>query len=289
MIYFDARDFNPKRIQPVTHGLGEHPLLQLDALRALARRLPEKQVRFHAITAGAGSDFERATEQHKHALAFDEALADIERSGSWIAFHNVQTDPEYRALLDQVLDGVRAQIDGKDPGMFNRAFWIFIQSPGSVTPFHMDHENNFLMQIRGRKHARVWHPEDCLTGQALETFHSEWTRKDARYDETYNASAHVFELQPGQGVYMPSTGPHLVHNLDNVSITISMTYCTAATRRLETINRGNRVLRKFGVKPLSVGASPWRDSLKYGMFRSYYDTRSVLRGQPRDIPEWARL
>lgn len=84
-IDFDLGAFDRKVIQPVRHNLAEHPLLQLDALRALARRLGEKQVRHHAITATAGSDLEKAPEQHKIGIGFDEALARIETAGSWIA------------------------------------------------------------------------------------------------------------------------------------------------------------------------------------------------------------
>lgn len=285
-IEFDAERFNPARIQVVRHNLSEHPLLSLSALTALAHRLAKKQVRFHAISAQAGSDFERAPEEHRHAMEFDQALASIETSGAWIALHNVQTDPEYRALLDATLDQVEARVGHRDPGMFNRAFWIFIQSPGSVTPFHMDHEQNFLMQIRGRKTARVWHPEDCLDNYTLEVFHSEYTRREVRYDDAWNVRAHKFDLEPGVGCYMPFTGPHLVHNLDGVSVTISMTYCTEETRRVETIHRGNHSLRRLGFTPKAVGSAPWLDAVKHRAFGGYLSARSRLRGRDPRLPDW---
>jgi hypothetical protein len=290
LIEFDAASFNPKRITPVTHNLVGHPLLSLPKLRELALRLNQKQVRFHATTAGAGSNFERTTEEHKHSMSLDDALANMDNSGSWIALHNVQTDPEYRALLDEALDQVRDRLGAKDPGMFNRAFWIFIQSPGSTTPFHMDHEQNFLMQVAGKKTARVWHPEDCLTDYVLEVFHSEYTRKEVAYDPKWNEVAHKFDLEPGQGVYMPFTGPHLVNNLDNVSITLSMTYCTDETRRVETLYRGNHALRKLGRKmgiaPAPVGRRPMADSLKHAAFRSYLTARAKMRGRDPRLPDW---
>src|ERR1700730_4263620 len=278
-IALDTAAFDPDRIQLVAHDLASHPLLQIEALRALVRRLPSSQVRFHATTAGAATDFERAPEQHRHHLGFEEALADIESSGSWIALHNVQTDAAYKALLDEVLDEVNVAIAPKDPGMFNRALWIFLQSPHSITPFHMDHEANFLLQILGRKSARLWHPHDCLSDHSLEVFHAEFHRREVTYQEEYDKHSRVFALGPGDGVYMPSTGPHLVTNLDNVSITISMTYCTKSTRRMETLNRANHLLRRFGHAPRAVGKSALRDAVKYRVFQAFYDTRSILRGQ----------
>ena len=37
---------------------------------------------------------------------------------------------------------------------------IFVSSPGAVTPFHMDHEHNFILQIRGNKKLYTWDPMD---------------------------------------------------------------------------------------------------------------------------------
>ena len=288
-IQFDGGKFDPKRIMPVRHDLADHPLLTLPSLLALAKRLPEKQVRFHANTARVDSDFERTETEHPHHLGLEEAMANIETSGSWIALHNAQTDPEYRVLLDEALDQVQARIDGKDPGMFNRAMWIFVQSPKAVTPFHIDHEQNFLMQVKGKKKALVWHPEDCISDHALEIFHSQWHRKEVKYEADYDKLAHKFELEPGHGVYMPSTGPHLVSNYDNVSITISMTYCTNETRRIETVYRCNNAMRKLGITPREVGRSTLVDASKRAVYGSYLGLRAAIKGDRSDIPGWARL
>src|SRR3546814_20656273 len=34
--------------------------------------------------------------------------------------------------------------------------FIFISSPGSITPFHFDPEHNILLQLQGRKVMNVW-------------------------------------------------------------------------------------------------------------------------------------
>jgi hypothetical protein len=39
---FDAHSFQPMRIMPVTHTLMEHPLLQLDSLVELSKRLAQR-------------------------------------------------------------------------------------------------------------------------------------------------------------------------------------------------------------------------------------------------------
>ncbi|MEP7345780.1 MAG: cupin-like domain-containing protein [Gemmatimonadaceae bacterium] len=288
-IEFDAAKFDPKRITAVRHDFATHPLLTVESLLSLARRLPQKQVRFHANTARADSDFERTEKEHPHHLGLQEAMANMETSGSWIAFHNAQTDPLYKGLLDEALSEVQGRIEDKDPGMFNRGMWIFVQSPNAVTPFHIDHEQNFLMQVKGRKKAMLWHAEDCITDHALEVFHSQWHRKEVKYEPQYAASAQTFELEPGMGAYMPSTGPHLVSNYDNVSITLSLTYCTNETRRIETVYRCNNAFRKLGLKPGAVGRSALADSSKRALYGSFLAARAAIKGDRSDIPGWARL
>ncbi len=86
---------------------------------------------------------------------------------------------------------------------------------------------------------------------------------------------------------MPFTAPHLVNNLDNVSITISMTSCTEETRRTETIHRGNHKLRKMGLKLRPVGQNPKVDAVKHAAFRAYLDVRARRLGKDPLIPDWA--
>ena len=139
-----------------------------------------------------------------------------------MALHNVQNDPLYRTLVDEVLDYVQPRVDKKDPGMHDRAGWIFITSPNAVTPYHMDHEHNFILQVRGKKTLHVWEPLDreVVTERSLELFHAKHSRELVQYREEFQRRARVFDLEPGMGGYMPTTSPHWVKNGDGVSITV---------------------------------------------------------------------
>ena len=135
------------------------------------------------------------------------------------------------------------------PGMCYRAGWIFVSSPGTVTPFHMDHEHNFILQIRGTKRLYAWDPFDrvVISERAQELFHDQHSRELVKWDEGFRARARVFDLEPGLGGYMPSTTAHMVENGPEPSITISFTYYTDSTRRRELLYRGNARLRRFGI------------------------------------------
>ena len=53
--------------------------------------------------------------------------------------------------LTTALSEIKPFAELASTGMKQKQGFIFISSPGSVTPFHIDPENNFLLQIRGSK------------------------------------------------------------------------------------------------------------------------------------------
>jgi hypothetical protein len=191
---------------------------------------------------------------------------------------NVQADPIYRRLIDDVLDEVKPIVERRDPGMCYRAGWIFVSSPNTVTPFHMDHEHNFILQIRGKKRLYTWDPFDreVVSERAQELFHDQHSRELVVWKEAWRSRARVFELEPGLGGYMPSTTPHMVENGDGPSITISFTYYTDATRQRELLYRGNARLRRLGIEPHPIGTSPSRDRVKRAVINSYTTAKNAV-------------
>lgn len=273
--------FSPWHVGAVRHRLVGHPLLQLPQLVALARRLGQAggAIRHHDDRASPGTDFVTAPETHRAAAPAVEALERIEESRVWLALHNVQLDPEYRALIDEILDAARPAVDARDPGMCHRAGWIFVTSPGAVTPYHMDHEHNFILQVQGRKTLHVWEPLDreVVTEASLELFHGTGSRALVKWTEDIQPKARVFELEPGMGGYMPSTAPHWVRNGPEVSITISATYYTDSTRRAKLLHATNHRLRSLGMRPSPVGASPLADTVKVRAMRALRGSKELAR------------
>jgi hypothetical protein len=272
--------FDPWRVQAMTHGLCGHRLLEPDALLALAQRLEARRsVRTHADTATAGTSFADAPKLHPNGQGAATTLADIAHAKAWMSLLNVQADPQYRGLVDEVLDAVRPMVEAVDPGLCYRGGWIFISSPGAITPFHIDHEHNFILQIRGRKRLYTWDPFDRVVvgEEALERFHDAHSRELVRWDESFRARARVFDLEPGLGGYMPSTSAHLVENGPEPSVTVSFTYYTDATRRRELLYRGNARLRRLGLAPAPVGSARWRDAAKLATLGAFATAKSALR------------
>lgn len=272
--------FDPWKIQVATHRLGDHPLLQFDALVELGQRLLERRlVRTHNADATAGTSFADAPKLHPNTKSAAETLAGIAEAKAWMSLLNVQADPTYRRLVDEVLDEVRPQIDAKDPGMCYRAGWIFVSSPGAVTPFHIDHEHNVILQILGTKRLYTWDPFDreVVSERAQELFHDQHSRELVTWKDDFKQRARVFELAPGMGGYMPSTTPHMVENGPGPSITVSFTYYTDSTRRRELLYRGNARLRRLGLSPRPIGESQVRDRALAAALGGFTTAKSALR------------
>jgi hypothetical protein len=149
-----------------------------------------------------------------------------------------------------------------------RQGFIFVSSPGSVTPYHIDPENNFLLQIRGSKTVHLFDPEDrlVLPEEKIEAFFQGAHRNLVIADEMMDRGQY-FELAPGEGLHFPVVAPHWVKNGPEVSVSFSITFQTNDSRRRQSLHRFNSGLRKLGLRPAAVNQSPWRDELKFSLCR----------------------
>lgn len=276
----DWNAFDPWRIQPVRHHLADHALLQMPALCELGKRLESKgRVRTHSSEATAATAFNHAPSLHPNLRGAAKTLADVENAAAWLSLLNVQADAEYRPLVDSVLNPVRRNIELLDPGMCYRAGWIFVSSPAAVTPFHMDKEHNFILQIRGSKRIYVWDHDDTevVSELARDQFHRSHSRDLILWRDEFRERAQIFDLTAGTGAYMPSTSPHMVENGDEVSITMSFTYYTRATRRNSLLHRVHDHMRALGLAPPAVGRYPVLDSMTCAAATSLSNSRRMAR------------
>jgi len=260
-----GRDFN-RRPFVISHTLANHPLLTLPSLIELSNRLPESNVRYNRADLPVNGIVYDAP---KTGLSIQETIRQIEECGSWMVLRFVEQDPEYRKLVDHCLDEIQAYSDPIMPGMFKREGFVFITSPGGVTPFHMDPEYNFLLQIRGSKTANLLDVEDrsIVSEELLEKFLSGEDYKH-EFKDQYRERAFTFELKPGEGLHFPVTWPHWVKNGNEVSISFSITFRSHQSERREIVYKVNNYLRKRGIQPRPFGKSRATDAAKSYAYRA---------------------
>ncbi|MCI0685081.1 MAG: cupin-like domain-containing protein [Gemmataceae bacterium] len=271
------RDNFARRPFLIGHRLADHPLFQLPRLLELARSLPEANVEYNAgdIPISVAPELTPRT-----GLSPEETVRRIEECRSWMALKYVEHDPDYRDLLERCLAEVRPHSAPIAPGMMQAQAFIFLTSPHSVTPYHMDPEHNFLLQIRGSKRIHQFDPCDrsIVTEQDLERFYG-GAHRNMTFREEFRSKAWVFDLQPGQGLHFPVTAPHFVENGPSVSVSFSITFRTPDLERRSIVHNVNAYLRGRGWRPSPFGQRPWRDRLKAAGYRMWRKARAWL-GRP---------
>lgn len=255
-----ASEFNRRPFQ-IGHQLDQHPLLSLESLVGLCQRLPASSVEYNAGNLPVSIDPGLTP---RNGLDPEETIRRIAECKSWLVLKNVEQDPAYKALLDACLDEMQPFVDPVAPGMRQREAFVFVSSPGSVTPYHIDPENNFLLQVRGSKRVHMFDPMDrvVLSEERIEAFFA-GAHRNLQMDENLMERGQWFELQPGDGLHFPVVAPHWVQNGPDVSVSFSITFQTDDSSRRQSLHRMNGWLRKRGIRPSDVGTSPWQDDLKF--------------------------
>jgi hypothetical protein len=266
-----AANFN-RRPFPIGHRLCDHPLFALPKLLELARRLPETDIEYNAGDIPMNLDPSRTP---RTGLSVEETIRRIEECRSWMVLKYVENDPEYGVLLRRCLAEIRPHSEPIAPGMVQPEGFIFISSPNSVTPYHLDPEHNFLLQIRGSKTVKQF-DRSVVSDEEFEKFYG-GAHRNLVFKEEFAAKSWTFELQPGMGLHFPFTFPHWVQNGPSVSISFSITFRTPDLERRAMVYNVNAWLRRWGLRPTPPGQSRWRDALKHIALRMGRRTRRLLR------------
>jgi hypothetical protein len=273
--------FNQFKIAQLRHQLVGHPLMSTDSLAALALRIDPDYVRFHGGERQLGTDMGEMlrTDPTRHRLRH--AIANLHKAEAFVQIMNVRSDPAYNALLDEIFAEVLPLLSARDRQLLNRDAAAFLASPGSVTPFHLDHEQNFLCHIRGPKTFYVWDHRDrsVVSERALEIFYREGGLREVRYQPDMQAKALAVELVPGDCVFMPMGSPHAATTGNDISVTFSVLFNTQASFEQVETYRANYVLRRLGLSPHPVGDSWVRDSLKHRTLGAVRLVRDLARGK----------
>ena len=282
----------PNRGFKVQHNLAGRPEFSLERLVQLAQRLPEKEVEYFTGKVPVSQD---PKNHPKNGLSIVETVRRIEENGSWMVLKNVQVDPEYASLMHSFLEEVYPECDASFRGVHREEAFIFISSPNSVTPYHLDEEHNFLLQIRGSKEVSMWDPNDrtVLPEQQaeymLQIWHGPDYHRNMGFKDEFQKRARVFPLTPGEGLHFPVGAPHWVKNGPQVSVSFSVTFRSEQSEKQAILYFVNRKLKSLGLKPTPPFQSAWRDSLKYGIFQTGRRIAGIFAGSwlQKNQGKWA--
>ena len=271
---FDRRPFY------VTHELAAHPLLELSAMADLSERLPTHTVEWNAGGAGA---YGRREQIKPPTLPCAETIRRVGELPAWVLLREIEHDPLYKRLLNDLLDEIEPLSAPLRAGMCQREGFLFISSREAVTPFHFDPEHNFLLQVRGQKTVHMWDPTNrwVLPASAIDAYyagvHGISGNRNQPYREEFLANAWVLPLKAGQGIHFPLHAPHWVKTESEVSVSLSITFRSRQSKFREVVHAANGHLRKFGVTPPEPGTSLMWDVGTHVGFRGLRKVRGLVR------------
>ncbi|WP_407157131.1 hypothetical protein [Bradyrhizobium sp. STM 3557] len=249
------------------HQLAHHPLFDISQLAYLAgcvvrRGDPNKYgVRFESSGRSDQRDIERLARQGQLA----EIVGCIEQGGVWLKMSSLhELDPGYEQLRADFIAELEELTKSR---LRDEISWsglsVFVASPDMVTPYHFDHDVNFLFQIQGEKDVYLFDQEDrfVLTEQEIEQFYRGRAFAGRLREETRHLGK-KYRLVPGVAVHQPPLAPHLICNANNVSVSVSIWFALRSLDRRAKIYQANACLRQLGWRPAPPGVSNLSDRLK---------------------------
>ncbi len=248
----------------LAHGIAAHPLLTIEALAALARRLRPESIEFNAavdLPLGISN-----ADTPRTGLDVHQTIERIAECGSWVLLKTIDQDPAYAALMRDILAEIEPVVLPGTGPMLRLEGFIFISSPRAVTSLHFDPEYNILFQARGSKTMTLFPAADpqIIGDPFFEAYFTGGPRNLPWFPEREKDGLPI-HIDPGEAIYVPILAPHLVKVDDEVSISLSLTWRSDWSFHHADACRFNARLRRIGLKPASPRLFPQGNRLKsYG-------------------------
>ena len=254
-------DAFPRRSVGFIHDLPLDDRLTLASVADLADRLPRRSV--IADTAAQPLLVPQGGPPRGALERPGDVIRDLHNANAWLTLLNVEADPGMAEImntqLDQLEAGMIAKQGARQGRMRKRVAFVFVSSPNSVTPVHFDIEHSLLMQVSGSKTVSIGRWEsDAARRHEINRY---WDGSHGRIEAVPPEEA-AYTMTPGRAVYIPPNTPHWVQNGPDISLSVTLTYFTAATVRENRIEDFNSHLRRRHMTPREPGHSAILDTAK---------------------------
>lgn len=270
----------------VEHALSTDPRFELSRLIELAHQIATRNDphrKFGDVTCllGKQDPSKPVLEGAKFSSDVAETIRQIKTADAWIMLNHIERDPAYREVLESCICDL-LRLSGKD--LRKQIKWfeaiVFISSPGRATPYHIDRECSWLLQIAGEKEIHLFDRADreVTPNDELERY---WLAHNGAgvYKPQFESRAMVYQLRPGTGVHIPVNSPHWLRNGNQVSISLNVNFVFHDSL-LGNIYRANYYMRKKGMKPVPPGVNRAVDRLKSTVISSAQQLSCKLKKKP---------
>ena len=154
--------------------------------------------------------------------------------------------------------------------------FVFVTSPGGVTPYHFDPEHNILLQVMGSKVMTMFPAGDArfAPDETHEGYHTGGGRELFWRDELL-PSGRQWPLSPGEALYVPVMSPHFVQNGPAPSVSLSITWRSEWSFAEADARAFNGLLRRIGITPRAPGRWPATNRAKALAWRLFAKARGL--------------
>jgi hypothetical protein len=260
------------------HQLMGHPALSLANLAETLPALPGGQVFYSSGLLSEKDDFDRAHLDRPNGLSLEATIENIRTSNSYIMVRKPEAHASFQPVFEDLLADVRTlcQSTGMANSVVDPMLYLFIASPNSITPFHIDRYSTFLMQFQGSKEVCVFPPWDerVASSEICESFMAYGGKRPVWRDEIAPLG-HTFQFKPGEALHIPfMAGHHVKNGPDEVSISMSIIFNSSKTAQQSRAMRMNHWMRpalgRIGLAPTPVGRDGLRDAMKASAWQGCY-------------------
>ncbi|WP_417531854.1 cupin-like domain-containing protein [Marinobacter lipolyticus] len=255
----------------VAHDCHTEELCSNVNLSRLLEAVPHEKIK----TKTPSQKWQEAFNTHKISAPELVELFENDDSDCWIVLHEIEDTPMLRHLFLEMAAALSSSLLPTYGRVKLCTGSLFISRGAATTPYHMDYGSNLLLQLRGKKRFLAFSPNDpeLVSKQSLrEFFGGEANPPSLQYDPSFEQKALILNLEPGLGIYMPSTSPHCTETRNHdLCVTVSLSFVNPLADQL-------RRTSLFDLKLPHLRFAP--DGLKNGLVTCYEAFRQA-RGNYR--------
>lgn len=246
------------QVTALAHDLAGRPELTLGAIGRVAAILDPSDIEQHLADIPVLHPTGAVRRLHQ---PFAEIVAMDPGTSWWVMLGALARVEPFRTMATEVAAPWRDATAETEGGLRERFASVFVASPGSVVPLHIDYQHNVLAQIAGTKQVTIGRiPEETI---------EECVTSGVRNLRVPPETTETFVLRPGEGLFVPACTPHSVVGLEGISISLSSMWVTTWAQREHMARYWNARLRRLGLRPRAPRGGRVSDRAKAGTATLY--------------------
>jgi hypothetical protein len=232
----------------VRHQVGRFIPSDDVAVHDISRRIPDRWL--NAYDTGPAPDDTTPT-------VAVEAIERLERVTGVVRLQHIELMPGFREPLARVI-AEAARLFTPQEQVEGISSVMYVGTATSGAALHVDLHHNLFLHLRGAKQFTLAAYRDTRQQQ------KETAGQFAGHHPPPPQSVETvtYDLQPGDGIYVPPYTLHRVESSDATTVSIACSWATTESQRLRRLQRANGYLERVHLRSAPPGRRPTVDRLK---------------------------